>query len=84
MKNIEPLKLNTAEQKELITELINEHKKDIMSAMVQEHIFTLEYHKPTNISKRESEDGMAQYQKRIIFLSETIEAIKMYAKSKNI
>ena len=68
------------EESELIKELINQFKKELISAKVQEFIYEQEYYKPTNISKAKAEEGMGIYQKRIKYLIENIEAVEYYAK----
>lgn len=76
--------LNEEEKAELINEVIHKHKLDLMEMMVREHIYQLEYAKPTNISKSQAEEGLATYQARIRHLKENIFALELYAKDHNI
>lgn len=66
------------EESKLLQEIIQNFKKDLIMAKVQEFIYQEEFYKPTNISKAKAEEGLAIYQKRVQYLIENIEAVNFY------
>ena len=76
--------LSKEEEGELLKKVIEDFKKDLVSAKVQESVYIREVIDPVNIGKRQAEEGVATYQKRIKYLQEIIQAVQMYAEDHSI
>ena len=69
---------------ELIKALIRKHEEDLMACKIQEWMYQREYADPKNITKGQAEQNLGLYQTRIKGIEHGIEAIKLYAREKNI
>lgn len=76
--------LSKEEERDLLRQIINDFKKDLVSAVVQEFIYQKEVVDPVHIGRQQAESNVAEYQKRIRFIKENIQAIRMYAEDHSI